>query len=182
MTVVVSLESSSGGHQQLLRVLDSCCQAFGCSIEAAALCALLSGPPVWQRSALENCCFSAKGAAQEGRCPRASAARQRLTLSQAVLGAVEGDPLTALNVFNIYLDVKRTEGPEAASRWAERHLVDESVMARAATMHKAMLQWMQRCQLPRVSLALSTVGYLRFRAHALKDKWFTTLWRFQMLY
>ncbi|CDJ47437.1 helicase associated domain-containing protein, putative [Eimeria brunetti] len=90
-------------------------KAFGCSIEAAALCALLSGPPVWQRSALESCGLSSKEATGEGRCPRASAARQRLTLSRALLGAIEGDPLTALNVFNCYVEVKRTEGPAAAS-------------------------------------------------------------------
>ncbi|CDI75560.1 helicase associated domain-containing protein, putative [Eimeria praecox] len=126
-------------------------KAFGCSIEAAALCALLSGPPVWQRAALESCGFSAKDAKREGSCLRASAARQRLALSRAVLGAIEGDPLTALNVFNSYVDVKRTEGSEAASRWAERHLVDESVMARAANKHKAVLQWLQRFQLPCLS-------------------------------
>ncbi|CDJ26848.1 helicase associated domain-containing protein, putative [Eimeria mitis] len=126
-------------------------KAFGCSIEAAALCALLSGPPVWQRSALEACGFSAKEAARDGSSHRASGARQQLTLSRAVLGAIEGDPLTALNVFNSYMDVKRTEGPAAASRWAERHLVDEYAMSRAANIHRAVLQWLQLCQLPCLS-------------------------------
>ncbi|OEH78124.1 helicase associated domain-containing protein [Cyclospora cayetanensis] len=116
--------------------------AFGCSQEASAICALLSGPPVWRRSALEDCGSSLGDSSKEGR-RTVSAARQRLALCRALLGAIEGDPLTALNVFGQYFDVKKTNGDAAAARWAEKYLVDEQVMRRAANMQHMLLQWLQ---------------------------------------
>lgn len=81
----------------------------------------------------------------------ASAARQRLALSRALLGSIEGDAVTALNVFNQYYDIESEQGAEEASRWAEKHLVDEQVMWRASKMRRVILNWMQKSGLPLVS-------------------------------
>lgn len=139
---------ASPAYQQHHLCLMLSLQAFGCSLEASAICALLSGPPVWRRSALQAAApfhgVSSKGT------KGSPTVRQRLSLCRALLGAIEGDPLTSLNVLIQYLDVRNAEGEAAAARWAERYLVEEEVVWRAAKKQQMLLNWMDRANLPRV--------------------------------
>lgn len=109
----------------------------------------MSGPPIWRRSALQALGGASGGTS--GAPTGSTAARQRLSLCRALLGAVEGDTLTALNAFMQYYSVREAEGEAAAARWADRYLVEDETMRRAAAKQQVLLRCLDSLGLPRVS-------------------------------
>ncbi|KAL8273656.1 hypothetical protein Esti_002478 [Eimeria stiedai] len=138
--------------------------AFACSLEASTVCALLSGPPIWHRPALQALGGprgGLQGAPLQGSSQAAAVARQRLSLCRALLGVVEGDPLTALNAFTQYFAIKEEDGHAAAAAWADKHLLEEATLRRAAKKRETLLRWMDACGLPRRSCNGDCVPLLR---------------------